>query len=229
MLYRSNIYQVPIQKHKSATNPAGPVKVVNSVYPELISTSPEIDSQPVIVSYCDYGTEWDYYDFLEFCKTNNLDGCIPAYTGFHPHMLGTDHYAYIKTTPNSYKALQIREKAPFTDNKMAEWASNGTYYFKSGKIMNTYFQKLIESGDMINWEYYVSMVYNAMIADGLNIMVFPIKKMLQWGTPYDLEIYKSWSAYFSKKQIPISPLPAILPNSDTRLEDIITKIGRAHV
>ena len=42
------------------------------------------------------------------------------------------------------------------------------------------------------------MVYNLLINDGLNVNIFEIKKMLQWGTPYDLEIYNNWSNYFKK-------------------------------
>ena len=34
---------------------------------------------------------------------------------------------------------------------------------------------------------------------GLKTKIFEIKKMLQWGTPYDLEIYKGWLEYFDKK------------------------------
>jgi bifunctional N-acetylglucosamine-1-phosphate-uridyltransferase/glucosamine-1-phosphate-acetyltransferase GlmU-like protein len=36
-----------------------------------------------------------------------------------------------------------------------------------------------------------------MTRDGLRTNIFEINKMLQWGTPYDLEIYKGWSKYFS--------------------------------
>jgi NDP-sugar pyrophosphorylase family protein len=39
-------------------------------------------------------------------------------------------------------------------------------------------------------------VYNLLVRDGLKVGIFEIEKMLQWGTPYDLEIYKSWSRYF---------------------------------
>jgi hypothetical protein len=37
--------------------------------------------------------------------------------------------------------------------------------------------------------------------DGLNIEVFEIEKMLQWGTPKDLKEYLQWSDYFLKRNI----------------------------
>ena len=59
---------------------------------------------------------------------------------------------------------------------------------------------MLSSGNTINGEYYVSLVYNFLVQDSLRVNIFEIEKMLQWGTPYDLEIYKSWSNYFSNKE-----------------------------
>jgi bifunctional N-acetylglucosamine-1-phosphate-uridyltransferase/glucosamine-1-phosphate-acetyltransferase GlmU-like protein len=41
------------------------------------------------------------------------------------------------------------------------------------------------------------MVYNLLIQDKLNVSIFEIEHMLQWGTPHDLETYNDWSKYFS--------------------------------
>ena len=49
----------------------------------------------------------------------------------------------------------------------------------------------------LNGEYYVSLVYKLMVQDSLRVRIFEIEKMLQWGTPNDLEIYKTWSQFFS--------------------------------
>ena len=57
----------------------------------------------------------------------------------------------------------------------------------------------------LNGEYYVSLVYKLMVQDLLRVRIFEIEKMLQWGTPNDLEIYKTWSSYFkNRKEIPLS-------------------------
>ena len=138
----------------------------------------------MIVSYCDYGTVWDYGGFLEDIKTKNSDGAIACYKGFHPHMLGGDNYAFCKE--NDMVLERIKEKESFTENKMSEYASNGTYYFKNGKILKKYFKRLIDLDINLKGEYYVSLVYNLLVEDGLKVSIFEIEKMLQWGTPYDL-------------------------------------------
>ena len=155
------------------------------------------DDEGVIVSYCDYGTKWDYASFLQDVCELHADGAIACYRGFHPHHLGPDCYAYVRETAKW--ADEVREKKPFTADKMNEYASNGTYYFRTGRIMKKCFRQLIESGQSLNGEYYVSMAYNHMIADKMGVRVFEIEKMLQWGTPYDLEVYKMWSKYFHEK------------------------------
>lgn len=170
-------------------NRKGPVDAVNQVA-EYID-----DDREVIISYCDYGTSWDYVKFLKETRETDSDGAIACYTGFHPHMLGSDNYAFVKMEGS--KAVAVKEKKPFTNNKMSELASNGTYYFKNSSTLKKYFKELVDLKDSINGEYYVSLVYNLLIRDNLLVTTFLIDKMLQWGTPYDLENYRSWSKYFT--------------------------------
>lgn len=175
----------------SVNNRKGPVDAITYVY-NLIQ-----DDEEVIVSYCDYGTYWNYDDFLKKIRDSDADGAIPSYIGFHPHILGKDNYAFIQHTDMWMNKIQ--EKQPFTDNKMNEYASNGTYYFKSGAVLKKYFNLLIDKNLNINGEFYVSMVYNLMVDHNLKVLIYEIDNMLQWGTPYDLEIYKMWSSYFKIK------------------------------
>jgi dTDP-glucose pyrophosphorylase len=180
------IVEVPVQGRE------GPVHAVSLIYDKID------DTKEVIVSYCDYGTYWDYNAFLLDTRSRNADGAIACYKGFHPHMLGKDNYAFLKETYEDSRWLsEIREKQPFTNDRMSEYASNGTYYFKTGAIMKMYFKKLMDTKIKINNEYYVSMVYNLLIQDKLNVSIFEIEHMLQWGTPHDLETYNDWSKYFS--------------------------------
>lgn len=178
------IYSVPNEDRK------GPVHAVSLIFNNIK------DDDEVIISYCDYGTVWNYQEFLKDTRERNCHGAIACYKGFHPHMLGSDNYAFVKEKDRYM--IEIKEKEPFTDNRMNEYASNGTYYFQNGKIMKKYFSELMDKKIEIKGEYYVSMVYNLLVNDGLKVNIFEIQKMLQWGTPYDLEIYKGWSNYFYK-------------------------------
>jgi len=193
----------------SVENRRGPVDAVLQAIQlqlQLQTDNSLFENEEIIVSYCDYGTQWDYSAFLKNMRENNMDGGIACYIGFHPHMLGSDNYAFLSVVEGGsgsdsgcIEMTAIQEKQPFTDNKMNEYASNGTYYFRNVNIMKTYFERLVERNICVNNEFYVSMVYNLMREDNLRIGVFKIDKMLQWGTPKDLEEYLVWSDYFLKR------------------------------
>lgn len=178
----ANILEIP--NHKK-----GPVYAV-SLAEKFID-----DDEEVIVNYCDFGTYWDYKDFLKHTRDRNADGAIPSYKGFHPHMLGTTNYAFMRD--KNQWMLEIKEKEPFTDNRMKEYASNGTYYFKKGLFVKKYFQDLMKQGINIKGEYYVSLVFNLLVKDSLKVSIYKIQHMLQWGTPQDVLQYKTWSKYFT--------------------------------
>nr|MBL0702940.1 NTP transferase domain-containing protein [Sulfurospirillum sp.] len=177
----ANIVEIP--NHKK-----GPVYAV-SLMEDLID-----DDEEVIVNYCDFSSFWDYEDFLKHTRQRDVDGAIPSYKGFHPHMLGNTNYAFMRD--EKQWMLEIKEKEPFTDNRMNEYASNGTYYFKKGSYVKKYFKELMEKDINLNGEYYVSLIYNLLIEDNLKVSIYEIQHMLQWGTPSDVEQYNTWSKYF---------------------------------
>jgi len=154
------------------------------------------NDEQVVINYCDFSMYWDYNDFEKYVNETDCDGCVVCYTGFHPHMLGSDNYAFCRT--DGLEIKEIREKQPFTDDKMSEFASTGTYYFKKGSYVKKYFNELIEKDINVNCEYYVSLVHNLLIEDGLVNLVYEIPHMLQWGTPSDVAEYMQWSNYYRK-------------------------------
>lgn len=147
-----------------------------------------------IVNYCDFACYWDWENFKSSVEKNQCKGAIPAYKGFHPHSLGSTNYAYM-LEENSW-VQDIQEKQPYTDKRMDEYASSGTYYFSSGKIMLDAFNATIHDGLNLNGEYYVSLAYKSMLAKKLPIAVYPIEYFMQWGTPEDLVEYQGWQKTF---------------------------------
>lgn len=151
------------------------------------------DDEEVIVSYCDYGMKWDCSAFLHEMRAQNAAGGIVCYTGFHPHHLGSDCYAYVRMNDEG-DVVEVREKMPFTTNKLSEHASSGAYYFRTGREMKLAMRALIEHPEeRVNQEFYVSLVYNHLPG---RIRTSLIPTMLQWGTPTDLADYQGWSDVF---------------------------------
>lgn len=176
---------VAIDAHK-----LGPVHAV-------LQAANQIDSQqPVVVNYSDFTCYWNWRHFCDFVARCKCDGAIPAYKGFHPHSLGPTNYAYIRETDGW--VLDIQEKQPYTDNRMEEFASSGTYYFSNGQLMLDAFKATKDRNLNVAGEFYVSLSYKPMLDSGKRIAVYDLQHFMQWGTPEDVAEYRMWSDTFRR-------------------------------
>ena len=152
------------------------------------------DNEPAIINYCDFYMVWDWAKFKREVTAKKYAGAVPCYTGFHPHLLPEKNlYASCKTDEYD-NLIEIREKYSFETDKTKAKHSPGVYYFRTGKLLKQYCQKLVESGQTIKGEFYASMPYNFMVADGLTVWVpTDIKYFCQWGTPEDMKEYLFWT------------------------------------
>ena len=151
-------------------------------------------AEPVVVNYCDFTCYWDWHHFKRYVKDTACAGAIPAYKGFHPHSLGSTNYAYICEIDGWVQDIQ--EKQPFTNNRMEEYASSGTYYFGSAQIMCDAFRTVMEQDLNIGGEYYVSLAYKPLLSSKHLVLVYPLQHFMQWGTPEDVAEYTTWSKAF---------------------------------
>jgi NDP-sugar pyrophosphorylase family protein len=159
----------------------------------LMSSEIIDDDQPVLVSYCDFYARWNFSKFKSLVKNNKIDGVVPCYTGFHPHIVHKENLYASCDTDRKFFLRKISEKAQLNLNKEDDLYSPGLYYFSSGKLLKKYCQQLVDSQQRINGEYYMSLPYNFLVKDGLKVLCPPIiDYFCQWGTPKDLEEYLMW-------------------------------------
>ena len=178
----SQIFSIPSHK-------LGPVNAVLQVADSIV------DDEPCIINYCDFSCYWDYADFKSQMAEPGIHGGIPAYKGFHPHSLGKTNYAYMQHEELNLK--NIKEKEPFTDNRMEEFASSGTYYFASGELLKKALGWCVQNKLSVGGEYYVSLAYRYLLEQGLTVKIYELEHFMQWGTPEDLGEYNKWSDIFS--------------------------------
>ncbi len=195
----------------------------------VLSIREQIDvRKPTIVNYCDFTCYWDYPRFMQWAQTQKLDGALPAYRGFHPHSLAGNYYAYIKE--ENLRVQDIQEKKPFTTTPMQEFASTGTYYFKSGATMLECFDAVVAQNLTINNEYYISMAYKPLLESGAQVGVYEVEHFMQWGTPEDVQEYQYWSDIFTKiahRKPYTHPLPGTVMIPMAGLGERFSKAGYA--
>lgn len=186
---------VSIPSHK-----LGPVYSLSLMWDELP------DDEPVLVSYSDFNANWDFADFIRAVQASDCDGAVPCYTGFHPHLLHKNKYAGVIAGPGG-KMEKIKEKYSFTEDPEDSFHSAGNYYFSKTTEMRRYGKALLKSGNTVQGEYHLSMIYYGYLADGKSVLVYPLKHFLQWGTPKDLEEYEAWSLFINGEHKGVTDIP----------------------
>lgn len=165
---------------------------------EALKKEDYLDDEPVIVSYCDFSVHWDYEHFKKTMTETNCDVAAISYIGFHPHLSGPQLYASMRVDEKNWM-LECREKFSFTENKMDSYQQAGSFYFANGIILKKYLGETIKRNLIVNGEYYISMLTEAIRQDGFKVYVYPLEHFLQWGTPEDMRTYQFWSDYFTSK------------------------------
>lgn len=162
---------------------------------DVLRASEKIDDdKQCIINYCDFYMTWDYARFADEVRARGCDGCIPCYTGFHPHLLIEKNYYASCMTDSNDDLIEIKEKFSFEKDKTKAKHSPGVYYFRSGRLLKRYCQRLVDSGQTLNGEYYASLPYNFMVQDGLKVWVpTNVDRFCQWGTPEDMSEYLFWT------------------------------------
>jgi NDP-sugar pyrophosphorylase family protein len=146
--------------------------------------------EEVIVSYCDGTLKWDREDFA--LKTAWMDACIFTHTGFHPHTLSSTKMAFVK--PNSFGKIQeVKEKASYTNDPQSEHASSGVYYFRRAQYLKKYARLQLAENITHNGEYYVTLLYNLLIKDGLDVGYYDTEFFACLGTPEEVKNFEAWS------------------------------------
>jgi len=184
-----NVDIVQMEPHKK-----GPV------YTVLAASRYIVDTEPCIVAYCDNPVTWNYNSFKQMMCNMSIDGGIISHTGFHPHTLSDTLFAYSKTDRFGWVS-EIKEKSCYTNNRFTEHASSGIYYFRYGHLVKKYFKQVINENLNYHGEYYVTLVYNLLIRDGLRVFSYLNDKVLAFGTPREVQNYEAWQTILKGGQV----------------------------
>lgn len=146
--------------------------------------------EEVVISYCDFYMHFDLGDMLGHMRSLGADGGIVTHSGFHPHRLYNSSFAHLRQS--GCDVLEVKEKGCFTGDHMKEPASSGVYYFRRFEDMDRYFRVCVDTGCRVNNEFYVTMPFNDMIADGLRVVAYCVDNYVCLGTPRDLHLVRAW-------------------------------------
>ena len=138
------------------------------------------DDMPIIIADCDI-----YFQSTEYFRKisdNSADGLLLTFKSDHPR------YSYV-SVDESGTATRTAEKIVISENAIL-----GGYYFRSGRLFKDLASSFIDKPLPTDIkEYFVSHLYNLMIARGLKIQIATIDKKYIFGTPEELREYNKKS------------------------------------
>lgn len=142
--------------------------LINSDFPLMIANSDQ---------YVDIAID----DYLEAISKNDLDGLIMTMTTTDPK------WSFVKLSSENL-VLDVVEKKAISNE-----ATVGIYNYRHGRDFVTAAEKMIESNQSVNGEFYVAPAYNLMIQRNKKIGIFNIGAegagMYGLGIPSDLDLF----------------------------------------
>lgn len=92
-------------------------------------------------------------------------------------------YSYAQVDDQG-RVLRTAEKEPISNHALC-----GAYFFGSGKDFKRLANQLLEDGTHGKAEFYVSLLYNYLLAEGKVVRLAPMEEYYSYGTPEELKRY----------------------------------------
>ena len=141
-----------------------------------------IDDDAVIVMDCDL--EFRSVRFIEIIKQilslpmeEANGGALVSFESNQPK------YSYAEVGADGF-VVRTAEKEVISTHALC-----GAYFFSTGKRFKEVAHQLLDEPDFKKPEYYVSLLYNYLLADGEKVRLAPMEEYYSYGTPEELKRY----------------------------------------
>lgn len=140
------------------------------------------DEDAVVVMDCDLEFRSTRYnelvsDALSVSADQADGGALVSFESNNPR------YSYAQIDADS-RVLRTAEKEPISNHALC-----GAYFFGSGKDFKRIAHQLLEDGTRGKAEFYVSLLYNYLLAEGRTVRLASMEEYYSYGTPEELLTY----------------------------------------
>ena len=148
----------------------------------LMAESAIADDDAVIVMDCDLEFRSQQFEsmmreILETPAEHADGGLLVSFESDLPR------YSYAAVGEGN-RVLRTAEKEVISSHALC-----GAYFFSTGKVFKRAAHRLMEEAQFDKPEYYVSLLYNYLLADGEVVRLAPMEKYCSYGTPEELQQY----------------------------------------
>lgn len=140
------------------------------------------DNDAVVVMDCDLEFRSKRYTELLYLALsqpiyNTFGGALVSFESDNPR------YSYAETD-NNMRVLRTAEKEVISSHALC-----GAYFFASGRDFKRIAHQLLVDGTHGKPEFYVSLLYNYLLAEGKEVYLAPMEEYHSYGTPEELKRY----------------------------------------
>lgn len=148
----------------------------------LVAESAIDDEDAVVVMDCDLEFRSKRYNELVAralsVPADEADGgALVSFESENPR------YSYAEIDDEG-RVLRTAEKDPISNHALC-----GSYFFGSGKDFKRIAHQLLDDGTHGKAEFYVSLLYNYLLAEGKVVRLAPMEEYYSYGTPEELLTY----------------------------------------
>ncbi len=145
------------------------------------------DVDPVLIMDCDlWFRSRAYFALIEEIINNHVPCDLETGGALLYFNAESPRYSYAEIEDGM--VLRTAEKEVISSNALA-----GAYFFSSGKIFKAAAGELIKRGITTDVkEYYISLLYNIIIASGLSVKAAPVEEYHSFGTPEELKNFEEY-------------------------------------
>lgn len=148
----------------------------------LVAEPAIADEDAIVVMDCDLEFRSKRYNEL---VANALS--VPAHEADGGALVSFEsdnpRYSYAEVDSDE-RVIRTAEKEPISSHALC-----GAYFFGSGKDFKRIAHQLLEDGTHGKAEFYVSLLYNYLLAEGKTVRLAPMEEYYSYGTPEELLAY----------------------------------------
>lgn len=139
------------------------------------------NDEPLLIANSDQIVDVSIRDYIDDCKTRNLDGSILTFID----KFEDPKWSFAKVNSNDL-VTEVKEKVV-----ISKYATVGIYLYSTGKSFVDATIDMIIENDRVNNEFYTCPTYNYAIQNSAQIGIYNIEfeQMHGIGTPEDLNTY----------------------------------------
>lgn len=148
----------------------------------LLAESAIDDEDGVIVMDCDLEFRSKEFlkiisDILSYPASKSEGGALVSFESDQPR------YSYAEVGNDGF-VKRTAEKEVISNHALC-----GAYFFSTGKRFKEIAHQLLNEPEFKKPEYYVSLLYNYMLAEGEKVRLAPMEEYYSYGTPEELKLY----------------------------------------